>query len=88
MKVPYFRQWTQDFDHLLALRRRMMDALGIAPKTISSDVREDLRQTMLTCSSCPLDAACGAWLETVDTAEDPPEFCRNRNLFRALMVAR
>lgn len=88
MKAPYMRLMTQKFSDRLALRRRMMDLLGIAPGPYEDEVEDALRRSMLDCGACTDDDACAKWLETADGTEDPPAFCPNRNLLRTLMTRR
>lgn len=41
---------------------------------------EVLRRAALRCGTCMNEAECEQWLETHGTADQAPDFCRNRDL--------
>lgn len=89
MKPPFYRDWLHRFDINLALRRRMMRALGIkTPRHLTDLQREEIRETMIRCTECKKTSSCMAWLEHGDQKDAPPEFCPNHDLFKRMQQER
>ena len=85
MRPTFYKDWTVGFDRRLALRRDVMQALGIdLPRSVSDDVRETLRQTLIACATCDRIGSCAAWVKLGDPDLGPPAFCPNRARFKAL----
>lgn len=69
------------------LMGQMADRLGVDLE--ESELRGDLppgsRDDMvLSCTNCTSPEECRTWLNTHDTAETPPTYCRNGDLLKDL----
>jgi hypothetical protein len=69
------------------LMTRMADTLGADLETAEAqgqlppEMREDM---LLACTGCADPTACRHWLETHDTADAAPGYCRNRDILHNL----
>lgn len=71
---------TDYFDKRMALRRRMMEHMGITRRPeLAEDLRPFLRQTRTACNRCNDPDECQTWLDS--GAYGPPKFCRGRLSF-------
>jgi hypothetical protein len=85
MRLPRYRDAMQNFRDRLLQRRRMMQALGIRlPKALSVAEQDQVRQTLLHCTECESAENCASWLTSLESIGDAPDYCPNRDLFRAL----
>ena len=83
-----YREWGERFDERMAIRRRVMDILGISlPKKIQNDQKEAVRQSMIGCVTCGHTRSCASWIRIGDGSAGPPAFCPNRAVFQKLMDA-
>ena len=77
---------SRDFSHRIEVRRKMMAHLGLHPTDSEAvALREDLRETLLTCTRCPHPDVCEGWI-----GQDRPGvhvFCRARDSFLRLEAA-
>jgi len=72
------------------LFRDMADRLGVdfrAWITANPDNIGDYRTAVLSCTACTCADACKGWLETHDTADHAPDYCRNRRMLESLAKA-
>ncbi len=86
MAKVFDRRSAEQFDERMALRRRVIDALGIdLPQRPDGPAQELIRQTLINCVTCERAPDCRAWLgTTVVPGAEPPEFCMNRAQFEEL----
>jgi len=45
---------------------------------------EEVVDAVLNCTGCTSPETCRGWLEATDSAEAPPEYCRNKQTLAAL----
>lgn len=77
---------SRDFSHRLGVRRKMMAHLGLQPTDSDAvALREDLRETLLTCTRCPHPEVCEGWI--AQNRPGTPVFCRGRDSFLRLEAA-
>lgn len=77
---------TDDFDHRMALRRRMLTHLDISfTDDDAQTLRSDIRETLLACSNCPNPHLCESWLD--DKTPGLPMFCKGREALQRLEAA-
>lgn len=75
-----------DFDRRMTARRGMMAHLGLCPdEAEASEIREELRATLLACGRCDAPGRCLAWQKTARPGMPPA--CCAREAFARLEVA-
>ena len=85
MAMYFDRRMGDQFDDRMALRRKVMEALGIAlPRRVDGVAQELIRETLTACVTCDRLDDCKAWLGTVEPGAEAPAFCANRERFEAL----
>lgn len=73
-------------DHEI-LVRRMARTLGtdLDEAELRGDLAPESRDAMvLACTGCTSPEACGKWLDSHDSAERPPSYCRNADILADL----
>lgn len=80
---------TTKLDRHAALMNRMADTVGVDLGEALVEGRlsgEGLRSAILRCTACDNPEACDHWLadRAPGSAEDTPEYCRNRALLAGL----
>lgn len=76
---------SESFDRRIALRRRMLDHLGISlSEQATVDARSDVRATLLACASCGDARLCECWIAQQNAGI--PLFCRGRESFLRLEI--
>ncbi len=76
----------EQFDDRMALRRKVMKALGVKlPRRVDGAAQEVIRETLIACVTCGRAQDCRAWLGTVEAAAEAPAFCPNRERFEAML---
>jgi hypothetical protein len=77
---------SEDFSSRIALRRRMMTHLDLAPTDAQClEHRTAIRDTLVACTRCPEPEVCAAWI--AQGRPGTPMFCRARETFQRLEIA-
>ena len=77
---------SRDFSRRIAVRRKMMGHLGLAPDDAQCLAHRDaLRATLVACAHCPEPEVCAAWV--AQGRPGTPMFCRARETFLRLEAA-
>ncbi|MEZ5811417.1 MAG: DUF6455 family protein [Rhizobiaceae bacterium] len=67
------------------LMDRMMDTLGVTARIKAvPGAANVLRRATIRCMGCDSTKACGAFLDSHESADDAPAYCRNHDLFERL----
>lgn len=75
------------FERRMAVRRQMLDHLGIDLTADAAPAFQDeLRQTLLACASCRRDAQCECWVRNGNPGV--PEFCAAHEAYLTLSTVR
>lgn len=75
-----------DFERRMTARRGMIAHLGLCPDGVeASEIREELRGTLLACGQCDAPGRCLAWQKTARPGMPPS--CRARDAFARLAAA-
>lgn len=76
----------REYSRRLAIRRRMLDHLGLAfSEAATTACFDDLRETVLSCAHCADPGMCETWLD--QGHRGVPEFCTGRSAFLALCAS-
>ncbi len=80
------------FSSLLNLSRHadqsseMMGVVGVDLSSVPDDQKGQVfRRVAMRCSQCEEPEDCKDWMATHPTADAPPSYCRNADLFARLM---
>lgn len=77
----------EDFDRRMALRRRMLDHLGLRLSEDEAEaLRPHVRATLTACATCGNPEICEFWM--AKKRAGLPVFCRARDAFLQLEAAR
>lgn len=82
--MSFFDRMVRNVDLMPRLAKR----LGIDWATrIETDpnAASQYRDAVMRCAQCPHDGACRAWIDRIDQAETPPEYCQNKALLHSFL---
>ncbi|ESY72925.1 DUF6455 family protein [Mesorhizobium sp. M0051] len=83
-----FLDYLVSVDARTALMDRMMRKLGVDRQLkIVSDHEAVVHRAADRCRSCGHQDECAIWLDEHQQADDPPDYCRNRDLIARLQHA-
>ena len=78
---------TQTLKRHAGLVDRMAGAVGLDLEQQAIDGKisiDEISDSVLRCTECPNPGHCEAWLSRTEQASQPPEYCRNADLFARL----
>lgn len=83
-----FLDYLISVDARTALMGRMMQKMGVDRqlKVVPDQIAVTSR-AVDRCRSCGHQDECSVWLDNNEQAEDPPDYCRNRDLIARLQHA-
>jgi len=83
-----FLEYLISVDARTALMDRMMRTLGVDRKLkLVADHVAVTNRAVNRCRSCGHQDECSVWLNERQQANDPPDYCRNRDLIARLQHA-
>jgi hypothetical protein len=80
-----FLDYLMSVDARTALMGRMMKTLGVDRHLkVVADHAEVTNRAVNRCRACGHQDECSIWLDEHEHADDPPDYCRNRDLIARL----